>query len=530
MVKAKESKEVVNDSGIPLKVFYGPKDSPIDLSKIGEPGKYPFTRGIHPEGYRKRLWTMRQYAGYGTARQTNERFKVLLSHGQTGLSTAFDLPTQMGYNSDHPMARGEVGKVGVAIDSLADMEICFNGIPLDRISTSMTINATAPILLALYIAVGKKQGVSPEKLKGTTQNDILKEYVARGTYIFPPRPSLRLATDLIEYGAENIPGWNTVSVSGYHIRDAGSTAVQEMAFALANAIAYVTSTLERGVDIDAFAPRISWIFNTHNDFFQEIAKYRALRRIWARLMKDRFGAKEERSWLFRTHIQTGGVTCYAQQPENNIVRAAYQALASVLGGIQSMALSCYDEALAIPTPFAQQMALRTQQILAHETGVTKVVDPLGGSWYIESLTDQLEQGALELLDRVEQMGGAVAAIETKFMHKEIEEASYQYQKEVEEGSRVIVGLNRYTETVKPEEEKTEIFRVDPRLEEDQKRFLSKVKAERDPSAVQKTLARLKEAAQGTENLMAPLIEAVEAYATLGEISDTLREVFGTYDK
>lgn len=514
----------------PLKPFYGPRDVALDLSKIGEPGKYPFTRGIHAEGYRKRLWTMRQYAGYGTAAQTNERFKYLLSQGQTGLSAAFDLPTQMGYDSDHPMAKGEVGQVGVAIDSLADMEACFKGIPLDQISTSMTINATAAILLAMYVAVGKKQGASPAKLTGTTQNDILKEYVARGTYIFPPRPSVRLAVDLIAYCSKQVPQWNSISVSGYHIRDAGSTVVQEMAFALANAMAYIAMTLERGISIDDFAPRISWIFNTHNGFFQEIAKYRALRRIWAHLMKERFGAKNERSWLFRTHIQTGGVTLYAQQPENNIVRASYQALASVLGGVQSLALSCYDEALAIPTEFAQEIALRTQQVIAHETGVTEVVDPLGGSWYIEWLTDQLEKEALALLDQVEKMGGAVVAIETQYMHKAIEEASYQYQKEIEEGTRVIVGLNRFTETVKPQGDRAQIFRVDPKLEEDQKRRLKKVRAGRDNVAVKKVLEQLKRTAQGNENLMEPILLAVEAYATLGEISDTLREVFGAYDK
>jgi len=513
--------EVLNDAGIPLQPFYGE----------GAPGAYPFTRGLHPDGYRKQLWTMRQYAGFGTPASTNVRFKRLLSQGQTGLSVAFDLPTQMGYDSDHAFADGEVGRVGVAVDSLRDMEQLFDGIPLDRISTSMTINATAPILLAMYVAVAEKQGVPAAKISGTVQNDILKEYVARGTYIFPPRPSLRLAVDLIAYAARELPRFNPISCSGYHIRDAGSTAVQEMAFALANATAYVEATIARGVAVDDFAPRISWIFNTHNDFFQEIAKFRALRRMWARTMRQQFGATNPRSWMLRTHTQTGGVTLRAQQPENNVVRAAFQAMAAALGGVQSMALSCFDEALALPTEFAQQLALRTQQILAHETGITRVADPLGGSAYVEWLTDRLEADAAALLNQVERMGGAVAAIEQQFMQRAIETAAYAEQRAVEAGEQVVVGLNRHTDSVAGAGLGTqgELFRLDAAEAGSQIAALDALRRQRDAAAVRDALAALRAAAAHPDaDLMPPILAAVRTYATVGEISDALRAVFGTH--
>jgi methylmalonyl-CoA mutase N-terminal domain/subunit len=523
---------VVNDSGLPLAASYGPEAVEPGLAeRVGQPGSYPFTRGLRPDGYRRQPWTMRQYAGYGTARETNARFKMLLAQGQTGLSVAFDLPTQMGLDSDHAMAEGEVGRVGVAIDSLRDMELLFDGIPLDRISTSMTINATAPILLAMVVVVAEKQGVGLERLAGTTQNDILKEYVARGTYIYPPRPSLRLAVDLIAWAARHLPRWNAVSCSGYHIRDAGSTAVQEMAFAVANARAYIDATLERGVAIDEFAPRISWIFNTHNDFFQEIAKFRALRRLWARLLREHYGARDPRSWMLRTHTQTGGVTLRAQQPENNIVRAAFQAMAAALGGVQSMALSCYDEALALPTEFAQQLALRTQQILAHETGVRRVADPLGGAWYVEWLTDRLEAEAQALLATIESMGGAVAAIESRFMQRAIEAAAYAEQKEIESGERPVVGVNRHAESVAGAGLglQGELFRLDEAAADAQRQALAALRGERDAAAVQAGLAGLR-AAAGDEraDLMAPILAAVRAYATVGEIAGALRDVFGSH--
>jgi methylmalonyl-CoA mutase N-terminal domain/subunit len=516
-------------SSAETKRFYTPLDT-MDLDylrDVGFPGSYPFTRGVQPTMYRGRFWTMRQYAGFGTPEESNERFRYLLQQGQTGLSVAFDLPTQLGYDSDHEMSAGEVGKVGVAIDSLRDMEVMFNGIPLDKVSTSMTINAPAAVLLALYIAVGEKQGVAPKDLDGTTQNDVLKEYVARGTYIYPPRPSLRLAADLIAYCSQNVPKWNTISISGYHIRDAGSTAVQEIAFSFANAVAYIEATLERGVPVDEFAGRLSWIFNTHNNFFEEVAKYRALRRMWAKLMRERYGAKDPRSWMFRTHTQTGGSTLTAQQPEVNIARAAMQALAAVLGGVQSMALSCFDEALAIPTEKAQRIALRTQQVIAYETGAADTIDPLAGSYYVENLTNELEAKAWELLDKIEKMGGAVVAIENAWMQREIQEASYAYQREVDEGSRVIVGVNRFTES---EEDalKTPIFRVDERVAQTQTARIADVKKNRDDAAVQASLARLVDACKGTENLLPPILEAVKTYATLGEICDAMRSVFGDY--
>ncbi len=522
---------VCNSSGIPLKRFYTKQDK--GTHDMADPGQFPFTRGLHDTGYRTRLWTMRQYAGYATAQESNERFQYLLEQGQTGLSVAFDLPTQMGYDSDHTLAQGEAGKVGVAIDSLRDMESLMKGIPLDRVTTSMTINAPAAILLAMYVVVAERQGVSPDKLSGTVQNDILKEYVARGTYIYPPRPSVRLAADLMAYCATEIPRWNAISVSGYHIRDAGSTAVQEMAFSLANAIAYVEAVLERGLAIDDFAPRISWIFNTHNDFFQEVAKYRALRKIWAGLIRERYGAKSDRSCMLRTHTQTGGSSLTTQQPENNIVRAAYQALAAVLGGVQSLALSCFDEGLAIPTEFAQQMALRTQQIVAHETGVTNVTDPLGGSYYVEWLTAELERKVKEEMDRIEAMGGAIAAVEQGYYQREIQEAAYRFQKAVDSGEQVLVGVNRFEKSVAggPGQQGGEIFSVDQEaVRGEQTKGLNELKASRDAKAVESSLSGLRRVAEGTsENLIPPIILAVRAYATLGEMCDVLREVWGEFD-
>ena len=505
--------------------------TPLDVADsdyvrdVGYPGEYPYTRGIQPTMYRGRLWSIRQYAGYGTPEETNQRFKFLLKEGQPGLSVAFDLPTQLGYDSDDPQALGEVGKVGVAIDTLRDMETVFDGIPLDKVSTSMTINAPAAILVAMYQAVGEKQGVAPQELEGTVQNDILKEYVARGTYIFPPRPSMRLAGDLIAYCARHTPRFNSISIGGYHIRDAGSTAVQEMAFTFANAVAYIEAALQRGVEVDDFAPRISWIFNTQNSFFEEIAKYRALRRMWARIMRERFGAQDPRSWMLRTHVQTGGATLTAQQSENNIVRAALQGLASVLGGVQSLALSCYDEALALPTELAQRIAVRTQQIIAYESGVTDTIDPLAGSYYVESLTNELEAKANEYLEKIEDMGGAVAAIESGYMQREIQEAAWRYQQEVDRGERIIVGVNKFQ---LDGEEPKPIFRVNPEVERAQVQRLRAVKRERDDGAVAASLSRLRDAAAGDENLLPSILEAVKAYATVGEMCGVLREVFGDY--
>jgi methylmalonyl-CoA mutase N-terminal domain/subunit len=505
--------------------------TPLDVAEldydrdVGYPGEYPYTRGVQPTMYRGRLWSIRQYAGFGTARESNERFKFLLSQGQTGLSVAFDLPTQIGMDSDDPNAEAEIGQVGVAIDSLADMEEMFDGIPLDRVSTSMTINAPASVMVAMYLAVAEKQGVASSDVMGTAQNDVLKEYVARGTYIYPPRPSLRLASDLITYCSRNAPKFNSISVSGYHIRDAGSTAAQEIGFAFANAIAYLEACQRSGVDIDDVAPRISWIFNTHNNFFEEVAKYRALRRMWARLLRERFGAKDANSWKLRTHVQTGGATLTAQQPENNIVRAAIQALASVLGGVQSMALSCYDEALAIPTEEAQRIAVRTQQIIAHETGVTDTIDPFGGSYYVEWLTDEIEKKANEYIDRVEDIGGAVAAIESGYVQSEIQEAAVRQQQEIETGERVVVGVNKFRSADEPE---PVIFRVNTELARAQIERLRKVRAERDGTRVAASLRRLQETARGEDNLMPAILEAVRSYATLGEICGELRSVWGEY--
>ncbi len=491
---------------------------------VGFPGEYPYTRGVQPTMYRGRLWSIRQYAGYGTAEETNERFKFLLSQGQPGLSVAFDLPTQLGYDSGDPMAEGEVGKVGVAIDTLHDMETTFDGIPLGQVSTSMTINAPAAVLVAMYAVVGQKQGVPNDKIQGTVQNDVLKEYVARGTYIYPPRPSLRLAADLMAYCAKELPKFNSISISGYHIRDAGSSAVQEMAFTFANAIAYIDAALDRGVEIDSFAPRISWIFNTQNNFLEEIAKYRALRRMWAKIMRERYNAQDPRSWMFRTHVQTGGATLTAQQPELNIVRATLQALATVLGGVQSLALSCYDEALALPTEKAQRIAVRTQQIIAYESGVTDTADPLGGSYYIEWLTNELEKGAWEYLNRIEDMGGAVSAIESGYVQREIQEASWAYQRAVDEGKKTVVGVNRF----QVEEEPQMIFRVNPEAERAQIEKLEAFKKGRDGAAVEAALKRLNDVCRNGENLMYPIVEAVRVYATLGEICGVMRNIFGDY--
>ncbi len=507
--------------------LYTPLDvADLDYDRdLGFPGEYPFTRGVQPTMYRGRLWTMRQYAGFGTADESNQKFRYLLSQGQTGLSVAFDLPSQLGYDSDDPMAIAEVGQVGVAIDSLYDMETLFAEIPLDKVSTSMTINAPAAVMLAMYVAAGEKQGVPAEKLRGTVQNDVLKEYVARGTYIFPPGPSVRLAADVMAFCAKEVPLWNTISVSGYHIRDAGSTAAQEIGFTFANACAYIEAALARGLEIDEFAPRISWIFNTHNHFFEEVAKYRALRRLWARLLKERYGAENPRSMMLRTHSQTGGSTLMAQQPENNIVRAAIQALAAVTGGVQSIALSCFDEALALPTDEAQRIALRTQQIIAHETGAADTVDPFAGSYYIEHLTNDLERQAVAIMAEVESMGGSVPAIESGWMQNQIAEASWQHQQRVDEGEEVVVGVNDFQEGG---DQPQTIFSVDRRLVDEQLGRLEHHRRERDPEAVASAIAGLKAACEGDDNLLPPILDAVRAYATLGEICGAMREVFGEY--
>jgi methylmalonyl-CoA mutase N-terminal domain/subunit len=512
-------------SGIEVEPVYGP-GAEGDPARIGAPGAFPFTRGLREDGYRTRPWTIRQYAGYGTPDEANERFRFLLAQGQPGLSVAFDLPTQMGLDSDDARSLGEVGRVGVAIDTLDDVAALFDGIPLDQVSTSMTINAPAPVLVAMYVVAAELQGVPAGSVRGTAQNDVLKEYVARGTYIYPPRPSLRLAADLVAWCASEAPRFNAISLSGYHMREAGSTAVQEMAFALANALAYVEAVLAHGVAVDDFAPRLSWIFNTHTNFFEEVAKYRALRRMWATLMRDRFGARDPRSLQLRTHTQTGGSTLTLQQPENNIVRAALQALAAVLGGVQSLALSCYDEAIAIPTEHAQTLAVRTQQILAEEIGVTDTADPLGGSWFVESLTDELERRALELLAEVERLGGAVAAVETGFYQRAIDDEAYKAEMALESGERVVVGVNRYREGDDPEPAS---FQVDPGLADGQIARLRAVRATRDGGAVDAALAALRDACRHSEvNALPPIVAAVRAHATLGEICGAMRDVFGGY--
>jgi methylmalonyl-CoA mutase, N-terminal domain len=515
------------DSGIETRAVYGPQDLEDwdAVGQLGEPGGFPYTRGIHPDMYRRRLWTMRQYAGFGTAESTNQRFKFLLGAGQTGLSCAFDLPTQMGYDSDHTRAEGEVGKVGVAIDSLADMRLLLADLPLDRVTTSMTINATASILLLLYQLVAEEQGVQGEKLGGTVQNDILKEYVARGTYIYPPRPSMRLVVDTFRYCAEHLPNWNTISISGYHIREAGSTAVQEVAFTLANGIAYVEAALAAGLAVDEFAPRLSFFWNAHNNLFEEVAKYRAARRMWARIMTERFGAKDERSHKLRFHTQTGGSTLTAQQPENNIARVTVQALAAVLGGTQSLHTNSFDEALGLPTEKAAKIALRSQQIIGYESGVTDTVDPLAGSYFVESLTDEVERGATEYLERVDRMGGAVAAIEAHFMQDEIERAAYAYAKAVDDQEKIVVGVNRYADQ---DVEPVEVFPIDPALQRAQAERVRRVRKERDQPAVDAALADIRAAADGTQNLLVPIKEALRRMATLGEVSDVLRQIWGVY--
>jgi methylmalonyl-CoA mutase, N-terminal domain len=515
------------ESGIEVKPLYRPEDlEGFDYhEKLGDPGEYPYTRGVYPTMYRGRPWTMRQYAGFGTAKETNRRFKYLIEAGQTGLSVAFDLPTQMGRDSDHELALGEVGKVGVAIDSLLDMRDLFDGIPLKDVSTSMTINATASILLLLYSLVAEEQGAKVEDITGTTQNDILKEYLARGTYIYPPKPSMRITTDTFAYCAEELPHWNTISISGYHIREAGSTAVQELAFTLSNAITYVEAAVEAGLEVDEFAPRLSFFFNAHNDLFQEVAKYRAARRMWARIMKERFDAKSEKSLKLRFHTQTAGSSLTAQQAENNIVRTTVQALSAVLGGTQSLHTNAFDEALALPTEKSARIALRTQQILASEGGLTDTADPLAGSYYVESLTDAVEEEAWEYIKRIDEMGGSVKAIEERFMQHEIEDAAFRYQREVEKEERIVVGVNRYAAEEDPD---MELHSVDESIRERQTERLKKLKESRDNGAVETALAELKKVAEGTDNLLYPMKDALENLATLGEVSDTLREVFGQY--
>jgi methylmalonyl-CoA mutase N-terminal domain/subunit len=520
------SSERLSSSGIPMKVVFRPSDAEIVYERhLGDPGQFPFTRGPYSTMYRGRLWTMRQYAGYATASESNARYRYLLEQGQTGLSVAFDLPTQMGYDSDHPMARGEVGKVGVAIDTLEDMELLFEGIPLDKVSTSMTINATAAILLAMYIAVAKKQGVRPDQLSGTIQNDILKEYIARGTYIYPPGPSLRIVTDIFAYCARQVPRWNTISISGYHIREAGATAAQEVAFTLADAIAYVEAAINRGLNVDQFAPRLAFFFNSHNNFLEEVAKFRAARRMWAKIMRDRFGARDPRSQAMRFHAQTAGSTLTAQQPEVNIIRTTIQALAAVLGGAQSLHTNSMDEALGLPTERAARIALRTQQVIAYESGVADTADPLAGSYAIEYLTNEIERIAEDYIRKIDQMGGMLRAIESGYVQREIERAAYEYQMAIESGQKIVVGVNRFTID---EPTSVPILRVQEELERIQIERLRAVRARRNQTEVDQALADLERAARCDENLMPHIIRAVEAYATLGEISDRLRAVFGEY--
>ena len=526
--KAKEREpSFQTTSGIEIERLYTPVDiESIDYCEdLGFPGEFPFTRGVQPTMYRGRFWTMRQYAGFATAEETNKRYKYLLEQGQTGLSVAFDLPTQIGYDSDHPLAEGEVGKVGVAIDTLRDVEILFDGIPIDKVSTSMTINSTAAILLTMYIAMAEKQGVKPGVLQGTIQNDILKEYAARGTYIYPPFESMRIVTDIFAFSKDHLPRWNTINISGYHMREAGCTAVQEVAFTLADGIAYVEAAIRAGLDVDSFASRLAFFFCCHNTFFEEVAKFRAARRLWAKIMKDRFKAKKDESCMLRFHTQTAGCSLTAQQPDNNVVRVAFQALAAVLGGTQSLHTNSRDEAYALPTEDSVRIALRTQQIIAHESGVTDMVDPLGGSYAVEALTREIERKAVAYIEKIDAMGGAIKAIESGFIQGEIAESAYQYQKEIETKKRIVVGLNQFQAQDEP---LRNILRVQPEVERYQKEKLSKVKRERNDQRVKETLAILKKAAQGTDNLVPPILEAVKVYATVGEISDTLREVFGEY--
>ena len=514
-------------SGIEIPVTLTADDVAVGEDAPDRAGEYPFTRGVYPDMYRGRLWTMRQYAGFGTAAETNKRFKYLLDRGQTGLSVAFDLATQIGYDSDHRMAAGEVGRTGVAIDSLRDMEVLFDGIPLDKVSTSMTINSTAVILLAMYVAVGKKQGVPSNKLMGTVQNDILKEFIARGTYILPPKPSMKVITDIFAYAADHLPRYNTISISGYHIREAGSTAAQEVAFTLSNAIAYVQAALDAGLHVDDFAPRLSFFFASHSDLFEEVAKFRAARKIWAELMKEKFGARNEKSMLLRFHTQTGGSTLTAQQPENNIVRTAYEAMAAVLGGTQSLHTNSFDEALGLPTEKSAEIALRTQQILAFESGATNTVDPLAGSYYVEYLTDQLEKAIRTLMDEVDRLGGSVRCVESGFFRDEIAGAAYEFQKKIESKNQVLVGVNEY---VSQSMEIPSILKVDPELEKNQVKSLRKLKESRDRKRVDEALEAIRQAAANDSNVVPPVVEAVENYVTVGEIADVFREVWGEYNE
>ncbi|MBU0514670.1 MAG: methylmalonyl-CoA mutase family protein [Proteobacteria bacterium] len=516
-------------SELPVERLYTPADvADLDFARdLGLPGAYPFTRGVQPTMYRGRFWTMRQYAGFASAEESNQRYRYLLDAGQTGLSVAFDLPTQIGYDSDHDLAKGEVGKVGVAIDSLQDMEQLFDGIPLDKVSTSMTINSPAAVLLAMYIAVAEKQGLAPEGLRGTIQNDILKEYSSRGTYIFPPRPSMRIITNIFEFCAKSVPQWNTISISGYHMREAGCTAVQEVAFTLANGIAYVQAAIDAGLDVDQIGPRLSFFFCSHLDFLEEIAKFRAARRLWAKVMKERFGAKNPRSQMVRFHTQTAGCSLTAQQPKNNIVRVAFQALSAVLGGTQSLHTNSMDEALALPSQEAVTVALRTQQLIAFESGVTETIDPLAGSYYIEALTNQIEAQAEVYITQIDEAGGAAAAIEQGFVQREIQDAAYRYQKAVESGDRTVVGVNKFQS--EEEEKPGDLLKVDPEVRVRQIERLDKLRQGRDNDRVTKNLAALEAAAEGEANLMPPIMECVRAYATLGEICDCLRGVFGEYE-
>ena len=511
------------DSGISIEPLYSGPNGISGEDSVGFPGEFPYTRGVQPNMYRGRIWTMRQYSGYSTAEDTNRRFRYLLEQGQTGLSVAFDLPTQIGYDSDAPQSQGEVGKVGVPICSLKDMETLFEGIPLDQVSTSMTINATASVLLCLYMAAARGQGVSEGQISGTLQNDILKEYIARGTYAYPPRPSMRLVVDVFRYCAENIPRWNTISISGYHMREAGATAVQELAFTFANAIAYVQAAVDAGLKVDDFAPRLSFFFVAQNNLLEEVAKYRAARRMWATLMKDRFGAADPRSMMLRFHTQTAGVTLTAQQPDNNVIRSTVQAMAAVLGGTQSLHVNSRDEALGLPTEESAQLSLRTQQIIAHESGVADVVDPLGGSWYVEALTDQLEQEALKYIQEIDRQGGAVSAIEQGYQVREIGESAYRHQREVDTGDRTVVGVNRYVSDTPPI---GNLLRVNPEVARQQADRLARLRQDRDDARVRKALQRLEEVARGADNTIPATLECVEAYATLGEICEIFRRVFG----
>jgi len=520
--------KIESTSGMEINILYSPVEVPDFnyLQDLGFPGEYPFTRGIQPTMYRGRVWSMRQYSGFATAEESNRRYKFLLEQGQTGLSVAFDLPTQIGYDSDHPISQGEVGKVGVAIDSLADMEVLLEGIPLDKVSTSMTINATAAVLMAMYVAVAEKQGVKLADLRGTIQNDVLKEYVARGTYIFPPQPSMRLITNIFEYCAREIPQWNSISVGAYHIREAGSTAAQEVAFAFAIAIAYLEAGVKAGLSIDDFAPRVSWIFNTHINFLEEVAKFRAARRLWAKIIKERFKARDPRSWMLRFHTQTGGCTLTAQQPLNNLIRTTFQAMSAVLGGCQSLAVCSYDEAMALPTEESVRLSLRTQQIIAHESGITDTVDPLGGSYYIENLTNEIEWRASEYIAKIDQIGGAVKAIEKGYIQQEVQESSYRHQREIESGKKVLVGVNKFQIKEPPLKG---LLKVDPRVREVQIKRLAELRASRDQRRQEASLKELQKMAQGDGNLMGPILECIRAYCTLGEICDILRGVFGEYE-